>query len=51
MITEVYFIDVLYLYTEVESSGRCVLASHEQGSQVPLAVPGHVKMTQQRDVL
>ncbi len=34
MITEVYFIEGLYLYTEVGSSGR----GDEQGSQVPLAV-------------
>jgi hypothetical protein len=38
----------LYLHTEVGSSGRGVLASREQGSQVPLAVPGRVKRTQQR---
>ncbi len=37
----------LYLYTEVGSSGRGVLASHERGSQVPLAVPVHVRRTQQ----
>ncbi len=48
MITEVYFIEGLYLYTEVGSSGRGVLASHEQGSQVPLAVPVCVRRTQQR---
>ncbi len=44
MITEVYFIEGLYLYTEVGSSGRGVLAFSEQGSQVP----GRVKRTQQR---
>jgi hypothetical protein len=48
MITEVYFIEGLYLYTEVRSSGRGVLASSEQGSQVQLVVPGSVKRTQQR---
>jgi hypothetical protein len=50
MITEVYFIEGLYLYTEVRSSGRGVLASSEQGSQVQLVVPGRVKRTLQRDV-
>jgi hypothetical protein len=39
MITEVYFIERLYLYTEVVSSGRGVLASGEQGPQVQLTVP------------
>jgi hypothetical protein len=48
MITEVYFIEGLYLYTEVGSSGRDVLASSKQGSQVPLAVPVEVRRTQQR---
>jgi hypothetical protein len=48
MITEVYSIEGLYLYTEVGSSGSGVLASHEQGSQVPLAVPVCVRKTQQR---
>jgi hypothetical protein len=48
MITEVYFIEGLYLYTEVGSSGRGVLASHEQRSQVPLAVPVCVRKAQQR---
>ncbi len=48
MITEVYFIERLYLYTEVVSSGRGVLASSEQGSQVRLVVPVRVKRTQQR---
>jgi hypothetical protein len=43
MITEVYFIEGLYLYTEVGSSGRGVLASNEQGSQVQLVVPGRVR--------
>ncbi len=33
-----YFTEGLYLYTEVGSSGRGVQASHEQGSQVQLAV-------------
>jgi hypothetical protein len=50
MITEVYFIEELYLYTEVGSSGRGVLASSEQGSQVQLVAPGRVKRTQQRGV-
>ncbi len=49
MITEVYFIEGLYLYTEVGSSGRGVLASSEQGSQVQLVVPGCDKWTQRRD--
>jgi hypothetical protein len=49
MITEVYFIEGLYLYTGVGSSGRGVLASHKQGSQVPFAEPVHVRKTQQRD--
>ncbi len=31
MITAVYFIERLYLYTEVVSSGRGVLGSSEQG--------------------
>ncbi len=48
MITEVYFIVGLYLYTEVGSSGRGVLASREQCSQVQLVVPGHVRRTLQR---
>ncbi len=48
MITEVSFIEGLFLYTEVGSSGRGVLASSEQGSQVQLVVPGPVKRTQQR---
>ena len=48
MITEVYFIEGLYLYTEVGSSGRGVLTSSEQGSQVQLVVPVRVKRTQQR---
>ncbi len=48
MITEMYFIEGLYFYTEVGSSGRGVLASHEQGLQVPLAVPVCVGRTQQR---
>ncbi len=48
MITEVYFIEGLYLYTEVGSSSKGVLASNEQGSQVPLAVPVGVRRTQQR---
>ncbi len=48
MITEVYFIEGLYLYTEVGSSGRGVLASNEQGSQVLLAIPVHVIGTKQR---
>ncbi len=48
MITEVYFIERLYLYTEVGSSGRGVLASREQCSQVQLVVPGHVERIQQR---
>jgi hypothetical protein len=43
MITKVYFIEGLYLYTEVGSSGRGVLASSEQGSQVQLVAPGCVK--------
>ncbi len=50
MITEVYFIEEFYLYTEVGSSGRGVLASNEQGLQVPLAVPMCVRSTQQRGV-
>jgi hypothetical protein len=48
MISDVYFTTGLYLYTEVGSSGRGVLASSEQGSQVQLVVPGRVKRTQQR---
>ncbi len=48
MITDMYFIEGLYLYTEVGSSGRAVLASREQGSQVPLSVPVCVRRTQQR---
>ncbi len=48
MITEVYFIEGLYLYTEVGSIGRGVLVSSGQGSQVPLVVPVRVKRTQQR---
>jgi hypothetical protein len=51
MITEVYFIVGLYLYTEVGSSGRGVLASHERGSQVPLAVPVSVRRKEQRGAL
>ncbi len=47
MITDVYFIEKLYLYKEVGSSGRGVLDSSEQGSQVQLVVPGPVKRTQQ----
>ncbi len=43
MITEVYFIEGLYLYTEVGSSGRGVLASGEQCLQVQLVAPGRVK--------
>ncbi len=46
MITEVYFIEGLYLYREVGTSGRGVPASSEQGSQVQLAVPVRVKWTQ-----
>jgi hypothetical protein len=41
-------IERLYLYTEVRSSGRSVLASREQRSQVPLAVPVCVRRTPQR---
>ncbi len=48
MITEVYFIEGLYLYTEVGSSGRGVLASREQCSHVQLAVPGRVGRTPQK---
>ncbi len=48
MITEVYLIEGVYLYTEVGSSGKSVLASHEQGPQVPLAVPVCVKRTKRR---
>ncbi len=48
MITVVYFIEGLYLYTEVGSSGRGVLASREQCSQVQLVLPGHVGWTLQR---
>ncbi len=48
MITEVYFIEGLYLYTEVGSSGIGVLASNEKGSQVQLVAPGCVERTQQR---
>jgi hypothetical protein len=48
MITDVYFIEGLYLYTEVGSSGRGVL---EQGSQVQLVVPVRAKRTQQRGAL
>ncbi len=52
MITEVYFIEGLYLYIEVGLRGRGVLASHEQGSQVPLAVPvcdeGHSRGVRRR---
>ncbi len=51
MITEVYFIEGLYLYTEVGSSSRGMLASSEQGSQVQLVVPGCVERTQQRGEL
>ncbi len=47
MVTEVYFIEGLNLDTEVGSSGRGVLASHEQGSQVPLGAPVCVKRTHQ----
>ncbi len=43
-----YFVEGLYLYTEAGSSGRDVLASGKQGSQVQLAVPVHVRRTQQR---
>ncbi len=46
-ITEMCFIEGLYLYSEVGSSGIGVLA-HEQGSQVLLAVPVCVRRTQQR---
>ncbi len=49
MITEVYFIEGLYLYTEVVSSIRDVLVSHEQRSEVPLGVPVCDRRTQQRD--
>ncbi len=38
MKTEVFFIEGLYLYTEVGSSGRGVLASYEQGSLVPFVL-------------
>jgi hypothetical protein len=48
MITEVYFIEGLYLYTEVGLSGRGVQASKEQCSQVQLVVPGHIERTLQR---
>ncbi len=48
MITEVYFIEGIYLYTEAGSSGRGVLAYNEQGFQVPLAVPVCVRRTLQR---
>ncbi len=48
MITEVYFIEGLYLYTEVGSSGRGVLASREQCSQVQLVAPGRIAGTLQR---
>jgi hypothetical protein len=47
MITEVYFIEGLYLYIEVGSSGRGVLASREQCSQVQLVATGLVKRTLQ----
>ncbi len=50
MMTEVYFTEGLYLYTEVGSSGRVMQASSEQGSQVQLVVPVRVKRTQQRGV-
>ena len=48
MITKVYFIEGLYLYTEVGSSGRGVQASREQCSKVQLVVPGRVERTLQR---
>ncbi len=48
MITEVYFKEGLCLYTEFRSSGRGVLASREQCSQVQLVVPGHVRRTLQK---
>ncbi len=48
MITEVYFIEGLYLYTEVGSNGRGVLASREQCSQVQLVAPGRVEGTLQK---
>ncbi len=51
MTTEVYFMEGLYLYTEVGSNGRGVLGSSEQGSQVQLVVPGRVKRTKQRGAL
>ncbi len=51
MITVVYFIERLYLYTDEGSSGRGVLAFSEQGSQVQLVVPVCVKRTQQRGAL
>ena len=38
MVTEVYNIEVLYLYTEVGSSGRGVLASGDRFVQEPLVV-------------
>ncbi len=47
MITEVYFIEGLYLYTEVGSSGRGVLATRGQCSQVELVAPGRVERTLQ----
>ncbi len=50
MITEVYFIEGLYLYTEVGSGGRGVLASREQCLQVQLVVPGRVGRTLQKEV-
>ncbi len=48
MITEVYFTEGLFLYAEVGTSGRGVLASSEQGSQAQLVAPERVKRTQQR---
>ncbi len=48
MITDMYLIEGLYLYTEVGSSGRGVLASREKCSQERLVVPGCVKRTLQR---
>ncbi len=49
MITEVYFIERLYLYTEVRSSGRGALTSREQCSQVQLVAPGSVEGTLQKE--
>jgi hypothetical protein len=48
MITDVYFIEGFYLYTEVESSGKVVLASSKGATGTIRVVPVCVRRTPKR---